>query len=159
MRTRYYSPSLGRWLSRDPIGEKGGKNLYVFVMNNAIYLIDARGHSPKDVIKIYRVYRTTVNAMTSAEERNPNPVKNNEMRSIYDLNIYDSEGNRLGKNYQGCGEQAATVAYALINQTYDAKWTFSIGQTWYLVHVVGTAKSKNPCDPEITFDPWHDEIY
>ena len=69
-------PGMSCWLSRDPIGEKGGKNLYVFVMNNAIYLIDARGHSPKDVIKIYRVYRTTVNAMTSAEERNPNPVKN-----------------------------------------------------------------------------------
>ena len=25
---RYYSPELGRWMSRDPIGEKGGENLY-----------------------------------------------------------------------------------------------------------------------------------
>ena len=28
---RYYSPELGRWLSRDSIGEKGGLNLYVKV--------------------------------------------------------------------------------------------------------------------------------
>jgi RHS repeat-associated protein len=31
---RYYNPSTGRWLSSDPIGEKGGINLYVFVEND-----------------------------------------------------------------------------------------------------------------------------
>ena len=30
---RAYSPSLGRWLSRDPIGEGSRVNLYVFVGN------------------------------------------------------------------------------------------------------------------------------
>ena len=33
---RYYSPDLGRWLSRDPIEEKGGYNLYSMVGNNPI---------------------------------------------------------------------------------------------------------------------------
>jgi RHS repeat-associated protein len=28
---RFYSPEISRWLNRDPIGEKGGLNLYVFV--------------------------------------------------------------------------------------------------------------------------------
>src|SRR6266487_1220596 len=27
---RYYNPSTGRWLSRDPIAERGGPNLYLF---------------------------------------------------------------------------------------------------------------------------------
>ena len=31
---RYYSPSLGRFLNRDPIGELGGSNLYAFVEND-----------------------------------------------------------------------------------------------------------------------------
>ena len=31
---RAYDPELGRWLSRDPIGEKGGLNLYEYVRNN-----------------------------------------------------------------------------------------------------------------------------
>lgn len=31
---RYYSPALGRWLSRDPIGEEGGDNLYGYVEND-----------------------------------------------------------------------------------------------------------------------------
>ncbi|MBN2641487.1 MAG: RHS repeat-associated core domain-containing protein [Victivallales bacterium] len=33
---RYYNTTLGRWLSRDPIEEKGGWNLYSMVGNNAI---------------------------------------------------------------------------------------------------------------------------
>ena len=28
---RYYSPELGRWINRDPIGERGGANLYGMV--------------------------------------------------------------------------------------------------------------------------------
>ena len=33
---RYYSPSLGRFLNRDPIGEEGGVNLYAFVENDPV---------------------------------------------------------------------------------------------------------------------------
>ena len=33
---RYYSPSLGRFLNRDPIGEMGGTNLYAFVENDPV---------------------------------------------------------------------------------------------------------------------------
>ncbi len=40
---RYYSPELGRWLNRDPIGERGGRNLYAFTSNNPINLIDILG--------------------------------------------------------------------------------------------------------------------
>lgn len=39
---RYYSPTLGRWLSRDPIGEQGS-SLYVFVGNAPIGRIDPKG--------------------------------------------------------------------------------------------------------------------
>ena len=40
---RAYSPTLARWLSRDPIGEKGGLNLYGYVENNPINLWDPLG--------------------------------------------------------------------------------------------------------------------
>ena len=33
---RYYSPSLGRFLNRDPLGEAGGSNLYAFVENDPV---------------------------------------------------------------------------------------------------------------------------
>ncbi len=40
---RDYSAKLGRWISRDPIGEKGGINLFVFIDNNPICKIDLLG--------------------------------------------------------------------------------------------------------------------
>ncbi|MBN1833013.1 MAG: RHS repeat-associated core domain-containing protein, partial [Deltaproteobacteria bacterium] len=40
---RYYSAKLGRWPTRDPIGEAGGLNLYGFVGNNPINFIDILG--------------------------------------------------------------------------------------------------------------------
>ena len=41
---RFYSPSLGRWINRDPIQEDGGLNLYGFVENNPVTLIDLYGN-------------------------------------------------------------------------------------------------------------------
>jgi RHS repeat-associated protein len=40
---RYYSPSQGRFLGKDPKKEKGGLNLYGFVLNNPINLWDYLG--------------------------------------------------------------------------------------------------------------------
>jgi RHS repeat-associated protein len=40
---RFYDPDTGRWLSRDPIGEEGGVNLYGYVANDPVNLIDPDG--------------------------------------------------------------------------------------------------------------------
>lgn len=40
---RYYSPSMGRWLNRDPIEENGGVNLYAFVQNDPVNFVDLLG--------------------------------------------------------------------------------------------------------------------
>tara|TARA_B100001971_G_C18156859_1_gene519056 strand:- start:468 stop:1202 length:735 start_codon:yes stop_codon:yes gene_type:complete len=40
---RYYDPETGRWPNRDPIGERGGINLYGMVGNDPISQIDLNG--------------------------------------------------------------------------------------------------------------------
>jgi RHS repeat-associated protein len=42
---RYYNPRLGRWLSRDPIGEAGGFNLYAYCGNDPVNRHDPLGLS------------------------------------------------------------------------------------------------------------------
>jgi RHS repeat-associated protein len=40
---RAYDPGLGRWMSRDPIEEEGGVNLYAYVANDPIKRVDPLG--------------------------------------------------------------------------------------------------------------------
>jgi len=42
-KNRFYDPSPGRWLSRDPAEESGGLNLYGFVGNDPVKFIDPYG--------------------------------------------------------------------------------------------------------------------
>ena len=51
-RARYYDPSVGRFLSEDPITFVGGNNFYGFVNNRPIGLSDPMGLSPADVQRI-----------------------------------------------------------------------------------------------------------
>ncbi len=46
---RPYNSQLGRWPSRDPIEELGGRNLYSFVQNSPIQFIDLLGMAPNQV--------------------------------------------------------------------------------------------------------------
>ena len=44
-----YAPNEGRWLSRDPIEEQGGLNLYAFCENDSVNKVDRLGHCSVDL--------------------------------------------------------------------------------------------------------------
>ena len=46
VRARTYSPSLGRWIQRDPIGYRGGINLYEYVAGRVEIGLDSKGTNP-----------------------------------------------------------------------------------------------------------------
>ena len=48
---RFYNPLDGKWISRDPIGEKGGWNLYDFLGNNTSKWTDYRGENNSEDCK------------------------------------------------------------------------------------------------------------
>ncbi len=64
---RYYDPVTGRWPSRDPIGEKGGVNLYGFVGNAGVNTLDILG--------LYKTWKCTWGGRTDvflpADKVNP----------------------------------------------------------------------------------------
>lgn len=51
---RYYNPVLGRWLSRDPIAESGGWNLYEMTDNNSVDNWDRLGFLCDDEKEVNR---------------------------------------------------------------------------------------------------------
>ena len=40
---RFYAPDMGRWISRDPAGERGGVDLYCFIDNELMNFVDSFG--------------------------------------------------------------------------------------------------------------------
>lgn len=53
---RYYAPGLGRWLSRDRLGERAGRNLYGFVGNRPIQAVDPFGAWWTDLNFLWHFY-------------------------------------------------------------------------------------------------------
>jgi hypothetical protein len=45
-----FTPGIPQWPSRDPIGERGGVNLYGFVGNDGVDSVDVLGHAPTIVL-------------------------------------------------------------------------------------------------------------
>jgi RHS repeat-associated protein len=50
---RFLKPDTGQWLSRDPITEDGGLNLYAFVVNRPMHFIDILGKNKMPIELIY----------------------------------------------------------------------------------------------------------
>lgn len=57
---RGYDPDIARWISRDPIEEIGGVNLYAYVQNDPLNWIDLLGENRVSVFKLPKGYSGAV---------------------------------------------------------------------------------------------------
>ncbi|MDT8392131.1 MAG: RHS repeat-associated core domain-containing protein [Lentisphaeria bacterium] len=89
---RSYSPVLGRWINRDPIGEKGGFDLYVFLRNSPLGVFDFLGlqEFEKNIMFVYRKKSGRLAKLT--EE-----TTSNDLQISYDAGIED--GGKSGFRY------------------------------------------------------------
>ncbi len=71
---RPYQPSLGAWLSRDPMWESGGVNLYRFCSNNALNQIDALGWLPDTISEVADLARLILSSPKPPPSSSPIPA-------------------------------------------------------------------------------------
>jgi RHS repeat-associated protein len=124
---RFYDPDLGRWISRDPIGENGGINLFGYVENNSINLWDPDGLDPQSVGGGWN--RFVVNP-SNFHELTVASFFHNQLEGNY-----VTHSNKLASGQCAAGAQYGTGVYGDDGRFYDAPST----PTWRKGNSVGSS--------------------
>ncbi len=67
---RAYDAETGRWISRDPIEEEGGVNLYAYVGNDPVNMVDPLGLAPwKKAIQVYEAAKKEYKLVANVKEK------------------------------------------------------------------------------------------
>jgi RHS repeat-associated protein len=158
---RYYDHKSYRFNSVDSIINRDEAlvnpqlwNLYAYCRNNPITYLDPDGRSERDVRQIWDTYRNEVARMTESGERHS---------SVIISGIKNTFAIIVGKDepHKNCVLQEEIVRNKLLENEYDDIWTFEPKETIFFglpVHTYGKARSKNPGDPEILYDPFADKF-
>jgi RHS repeat-associated protein len=85
---RYYNPSTGRWLSRDPIGESGGMNLYCLMGNDPIGRIDINGLADRWILNWHH---NASQAIFEGVNGNPSYISTKGISLAQGVNIHTKE--------------------------------------------------------------------
>jgi hypothetical protein len=143
-------------LSKDPILEDGGMNLYAYVGGNPVSRVDPLGLSLLDVVRIKNRYYDAMFDMAVNKQRVPGTgfgvAMLNNIHSYYEEKFSD----KGYSTYERCYGQAEIVLQNLINlQRFgglDDKWDFRMAHR--PGHYWAEAVSSNKNDPVIKLDPW-----
>ncbi|WP_176014921.1 RHS repeat domain-containing protein [Victivallis sp. Marseille-Q1083] len=106
---RYYDPQHGRWISRDPLEEEGGVNLYGFIQNNGVNYFDFLGMSIWTGTSD-RLYGEPVGLGL-------NPAQQNEV--FLGFSTAEIDGNIKGVEMKAPLLKLQVLAYSLKDDGYD----------------------------------------
>lgn len=119
---RFYSPVFGRWLTRDPIGEMGGINLYIHNQNNSINFFDPMGLlNPKGGWPLYTKddYQKGVeNIRDGILKKNPN-TSIEEATKIADTIMREMTLGEAAKLKEMINKKDFEAIEKLLNDIYD----------------------------------------
>lgn len=75
---RYYSPSLGRFVNKDPIEEQGGINLYAFCANNGVNHWDYLGNALDKIHSTHSAWVTVIEYHAHPDDAKGGDSSNND---------------------------------------------------------------------------------
>jgi RHS repeat-associated protein len=152
---RYYEPNLQRWLNQDPIGERGGINLYDYVHNSPVNWIDPLGLYDYSAAETQQQFLgPAFNSATAGPIQGLLNIENNSTGGgPYDFgynshanDIFNASGQTMTADqfanyiagYQGEAYDQYVSAYPALLNVYLAGLKY---------HITGDTKAKNdPCD-------------
>jgi RHS repeat-associated protein len=169
---RDYDPRTGRYVEPDPIGLKGGGNLYAYVLNNPINFRDPFGLDPRDLSNIEEP-----NAVTRCHV-NPHTNTSDNANSAIAL-VAIASGGSIGSSIIESGSadlalqksmelmyRYAPILYPAAKEVYDyytpgsskigaLKWIGEKGMDLYEMYKDKINNRGTVCPPEKYKDPCH----
>jgi uncharacterized protein RhaS with RHS repeats len=134
---RYYDPQTGRWSSRDPIGERGGLNLYTFALNDPYNRFDLLGLCPdcggdKAVCfsKAFSDYQDALDKVVESRKQNNQYAADDRGREIRAASSTFNADERRCKSRHGSGAR-----YNICVATASVKYALSFDQAWLMYAV------------------------
>jgi RHS repeat-associated protein len=155
---RYYDPSLGRFISRDPIGVAGGENLYAFVDNCPANRWDYLGMSGTENYD-YRV-TVTINGVTYGK-MDPDDLNRLETMAIYTGTLVGGSDRKPMIGFDGDGNSILKQPFD-INLTVET--TYDLGESPrdssqmdpYLAEMLGISGLNRQREREARIRDWRD---
>ena len=146
----FYNPSTGRWLSRDPIGENGEKNLYGFVQNDSV-----RGVDPVGLCKVYSSgfrYRVNIAGLDAFQVGTPYADLANVAKGAIDRMPQYSAADMVAPNFATAGP--FTFSNPELNGGNIPAGTF-VGAHYLFYADWEIDESDGPCGLNLTDDATH----
>ena len=170
---RFYEPSLQRWITKDPLGEIGGLNLYGFVHSNPVNRIDPFGLlTPEEIAALQaeangtsqlitqqkqyidslnreiQAWRNAANAATTAEMKGRCSAMYNQMRAELanasaELRQLQAQLRRISNLLAGAGGAAAAAAGGLYATATGVFTAPTVGASFTGFGVTGDAAQLN----------------
>ena len=129
---RCFSPSMGRWLSHDPIGETGGVNLYGFVNNDPVNQQDLLGLATYSE----RMGAIQSAALAAAPDYDPSDSYASQMERVGGA-FGRRVGYQLGSTFEGVIGLPGAVGRALIHPIQTAEALYALpGEIWHQLKCV-----------------------
>ena len=121
---RFYNPTDGRWPSRDPIGEEGGLNLFMWVSNNPVNSIDVIGLSIFALLEVQDGYWDKIKvahdtAKAEARKYINSPGANNKPNGYF-VRYFGLDGNEVSKEYPDAASWLKAVEGDTMKFNYSA---------------------------------------
>ena len=122
---RYYNPELGRWMSQDPIGERGGFNPYGMVNNNPVGKWDLLGQKAcmcgPDITSIFFKYIKSIRSyLKNLPEDAIGPIDSlSTMWEIGDNIDFYYSGKKEGCGTAGCENTVFFAGKCVRNMTMN----------------------------------------
>ena len=166
---RWYDPDYKFWLTRDPIGEKGGLNLYGFVQNNPVSYVDVLGNKKltlnfdvqtkvrimdrigtlfisveytKSFQELINKIKKKVGTFSSEGKGKCNCIK--KIRLMHHNKTYDAAVNFFGERYN-------PMDFKMYKKTKGTKYEYMYKNVGQILSVLSLI-NKNLCDKKAVVD-------